>query len=177
MATKTTTESLGIIPSASGVSTYKIVEAPKTTSALSAQKTMLRGSIVPRTSNPAQVSAVNPKSTIGLGESFLIKSEKVGNVYAGSKIDPLYVYPVKTGERLYLQIQENVAASLGSDNSAGVTLPFSLSLSAKVPDACLDAQQKAEVVTESFLRLSSLLYPNGTADLSTLKEMLIGKLI
>lgn len=174
---KETQQTVGIIPTAANTPTFSIVGATATAAALSALKTVDVTKNVAKTSKTSQIVTVNPLSTLEVGEEFIINQTAVGNVYQGSNIDPLYTYPVRSGKRLYLQVQEDISATTDAVGAASVTLPFSLSFSAKIPDSILTSAQKAEVVTTEFLRLASYLYPNGMGDTAKLQELIIGKLI
>lgn len=175
MQTVRTTDPL--ITAASG-NEYSLVGVDKsTTVGLSGSKvSLINDTFVQKTSGSTSTSLVNPRSTEDKGSGISITTQKVANVYSGSKVDPLYVYPIRTGIRLYSQIHQNVLVS-SAERSMGVTLPFSVSLSVKVPDASLDATQKAAIIAESIEQLLSSWFPKGINDRQHLAEMIIGKLI
>lgn len=176
---KVTSETTGRIITATGATSVALVAntASANSFAPTTVKTSTRDQYIPQTTSTTNIRVQNPNSTVEVGEQFLVNRQDIANVYNGSSIDPLYIYPVRTGQKLYISLQERVSATIESDTSAAsVALPFTASIALNIPDACLNASGKAEVVTETIRRLISYLYPKGLDNDEALIELISGKL-
>lgn len=176
MDKKETVTLAGTLPYEEATS-FKFVDVPKGTSQLATDKVTDISTYVEKSGSPAQTVLVNPASSTELGEDVLLTHGKIANIYSSAKVDPLYIYPVRGGTKLYVRLNENVRASTAEAAPySAVTLPYSASLTLSVPDALLTTSQKCDVVTEIIGRLISQLYPKGTLDKTKLTELIIGKL-
>lgn len=173
-----TTQIAGNTPFAATVS-YSLVDVTPGPNSLAAGKANLRTQYIPQTSNPGQAQLMNPLSTTEKGESIKIASSTMANVYNGSNVNPLYFYPVKSGKRIHMKLDEYVAAETSKDGStySTVTLPYSASLTIVAPDALLSLDDKASIVRDTIVRLVSQWFPQGTGDLANAKDIIAGKLI
>lgn len=126
-----------------------------------------------KSDEPGEAIVTNLKSPLVYPERFRFSVSDVGNVYAGSSIEPSLYAPTKRGTSLLVQLTEIWKVTDSVDSSLEMALPVSAHLVIKVPNNDLVSPV---LVEELVGRLISGLYETGDTSTTRISAMLRGSL-